>query len=326
MPRFPPSQTNSGPRPGYRRVSKRLADGSAREYWYPKKRVRQPRHAAGTIGALIIAYKQSQEWRDHSPATQTNYSIYLRILERRPDALVAALRRREILDLRDAIAETRGRGAATVFIRVTSALLNWAVDREWIESNPANRIRLTGGGHLQAWTREQADQAEAALPEPYRRVVIVARYTGQRRGDLIRMRWTDWHDGALHVVQQKTGTALAIPIHPILHRELMTWRQNAASEFILTTHTGRQWRGEHLSSMLPIALQRIGLPPLGAHGLRKLAATALAEAGCSTHEIAAITGHKSLSMVQLYTASHDQQRLARAAIIRLSRRPKKKPS
>ena len=38
---------------------------------------------------------------------------------------------------------------------------------------------------------------------------------------------------------------------------------------------------------------RAGLPRLGIHGLRKLAATRLADAGCSTHEIAAITGHRA---------------------------------
>ena len=70
---------------------------------------------------------------------------------------------------------------------------------------------------------------------------------------------------------------------------------------------------------MPVALARIGLPAdLNVHGLRKLAATELADAGCSMHEIAAITGHHSLSMVQLYTRSADQERLASAAIIRLS--------
>jgi len=70
---------------------------------------------------------------------------------------------------------------------------------------------------------------------------------------------------------------------------------------------------------LPIALVRVGLSnDLNVHGLRKLAAAELADAGCSVHEIASITGHKSLSMVQLYTRSADQERLASAAIVRLS--------
>jgi integrase len=66
-------------------------------------------------------------------------------------------------------------------------------------------------------------------------------------------------------------------------------------------------------------LVRIGLSnDMNVHGLRKLAAAELANAGCSVHEIAAITGHQSLSMIQLYTKSADQERLASAAIVRLS--------
>jgi integrase len=68
-------------------------------------------------------------------------------------------------------------------------------------------------------------------------------------------------------------------------------------------------------------LKKIGLPAgLNVHGLRKAAARRLAEAGCTVHEIASITGHRSLQMVQHYTTSADQQRLAGAAVARL---PKK---
>jgi len=45
-----------------------------------------------------------------------------------------------------------------------------------------------------------------------------------------------------------------------------------------------------------------------AHGLRKAAARRLAEAGCTEHEIAAITGHASLREVQRYTKAADQKR------------------
>ena len=51
-----------------------------------------------------------------------------------------------------------------------------------------------------------------------------------------------------------------------------------------------------------------------AHGLRKAAARRLAEAGCTPHEIAAITGHASLREVERYTRAVDQRRLAEVAI------------
>jgi integrase len=52
------------------------------------------------------------------------------------------------------------------------------------------------------------------------------------------------------------------------------------------------------------------------HGLRKAACRRLAEAGCTVHEIAAISGHVSLKENERYTKAADQQRLARAALAR----------
>jgi integrase len=61
-------------------------------------------------------------------------------------------------------------------------------------------------------------------------------------------------------------------------------------------------------------VQPAGLPHCSAHGLRKAAARRLAEAGCTAHEIAAITGHASLAELVRYTRAVDQRRLAEAAI------------
>ena len=56
------------------------------------------------------------------------------------------------------------------------------------------------------------------------------------------------------------------------------------------------------------------------HGLRKAAARRLADAGCSTLMIMAVTGHQSLKEVERYTRAAEQKRLATAAIALLSRR------
>ena len=45
--------------------------------------------------------------------------------------------------------------------------------------------------------------------------------------------------------------------------------------------------------------------------------TRLADAGCTAHEIAAISGHKTLSEVERYTKATNQARLARAAMERI---------
>ena len=53
------------------------------------------------------------------------------------------------------------------------------------------------------------------------------------------------------------------------------------------------------------------------HGLRKACARRLAEAGCTIHQIKAITGHKTDAEVHRYTAKAYQVRLALSAFEKL---------
>ncbi len=295
-----------------------LADGTVKEYRYAAYAPKRPRVDPDSIEALIRQYRRSPEWTALKPHTQEVYSIYLRPLEKIGHLPVKSIGRRELLTLRDGIAEGRGNGAATGFMRAASALFGWAVDHDWIQFTPAHRIKRLPGGTLRAWTREEADQAQAGLPEHLRRVVVLARYTGQRRGDLCAMTWTAFDGETIRLRQQKTGEALVLPCHPALTAELSTWRKDARAVTILTNTLDRPRKPQHLSHELPVALERLGMSRgLNVHGLRKLAAAELADAGCSPHEIMAITGHRTLAMVQHYTRTADQRRLAAAAVVKL---------
>lgn len=306
------------PRKAAKTVRHTLKDGTVKVYKYDRRAPKVTTRAADSTAELIASYQRSPEWHALAASTQIKYTIYLRPLQTLGHLSVTAWSRRDILTLRDAIATSRGHAAATAFVRTASALFSWAIDREWLEHSPVTRIKALPGGHLRAWTREEAAIAETMLPHHLARVVILARYTGQRRGDLCAMGWTAYDGASIRLVQQKTGAPLVLPVHPVLKTHLDTWPRIAAT--ILTNAHGRPWKPQDLSYALPAALGRIDLSDdLNVHGLRKLAATELADAGCSVHEIAAITGHRTLSMVQLYTRSADQERLASAAIVRLSK-------
>ena len=301
-----------------RTVRRTLADGTVRTYRYPPWTGRQaPGIAPDSVSALIVAFRGSPEWATLAPATQATYSVYLRHLDRCGHVLASAMRRRDLLTIRDALAETVGAGAASGFVRTASRLFGWAVDRDWIEHSPAERVRVLAGGHLPAWSEADLGRALASLPEPLRRVVVLAVHTGQRRSDLVAMSWAAFDSRAIRLRQQKTGVELVIPAGAALRAEIEAWRAARRSTRILVTAEGLPWHPNRLSQQIHYHLSRIGLPELGVHGLRKLAAARLAQAGCSVHEIAAITGHRTLGMVQLYTASADQARLAEAALARL---------
>lgn len=320
----------SKPRAG--RVVKRvLADGTVREYRYGPHR-KKPKAAGDSLSALIRSYTGSPEWNGLKPASRTTYLIYLRPLERLGHVLVSKLRRRDIIALRDVVASESGNGAGTQFVRTASALFGWAVDHDWIEHTPVHRVKKLPGGHLRTWTREEASFALYGLPEHMRRVVLLALHTGQRRGDLCAMTWGAYDGTSIRVCQEKQKRSsaqrtLVIPVHPDLKAALDSWRGDRdAAAPILTNTIGKPWLDTHLTREIRRYLAGLEMPAdLTLHGLRKLAATKLADAGCSTHEIAAITGHRTLNMVALYTQAADQARLASAAVVKLTtheKRPK----
>lgn len=294
-----------------------MADGSIKVYRYPawKPAAIDDRD---TMRGLLRAYEDSPEWRALSKTTQTQYLIYLRPWLKVGDTPPREVTRRDILAARDAMAKARGLGAATAFGRITSALFAWGQDRGWVEHNPAARLKTLPGGALPAWSEAHIAIALDKLPEELRRVVVLALHTGQRRGDLCAMTWAAYDGAAIRLRQAKTGTPLVIPAHPALKAELDAWKADRTGLHILHSPRTGAWTPPHLSREMKAALERIGLPTrLNVHGLRKAAARRLAEAGCSAHEIAAVTGHLSLSMVQHYTRSADQHRMAGAAILRL---------
>ncbi|HEY6702457.1 MAG TPA: tyrosine-type recombinase/integrase [Xanthobacteraceae bacterium] len=82
----------------------------------------------------------------------------------------------------------------------------------------------------------------------------------------------------------------------------------------MTNQLGRPFTAGYFGQWFRERCDMAGLRHCSAHGLRKAAARRLAEAGCTAHEIAAITGHASLKEVQRYTRAADQQKLAASAM------------
>jgi hypothetical protein len=71
-----------------------------------------------------------------------------------------------------------------------------------------------------------------------------------------------------------------------------------------------------ISTLVRRVLHDAGIRGYSVHGLRKNAAQALAEAGCSISEIMAITGHRSPGMALHYAKHAEKKRLARSGMKR----------
>jgi integrase len=109
---------------------------------------------------------------------------------------------------------------------------------------------------------------------------------------------------------------LDIPLHPRL-RTIIDAADDSHLTFMITK-TGKPYSPNDFSDQFRQWCAMAGLPAeCHFHGLRYSAAKTLAEAGCTPHQIAAITGHKTLAMVQKYSKAAQQRRLASEAMAKL---------
>jgi integrase len=142
--------------------------------------------------------------------------------------------------------------------------------------------------------------------------------TGQRGSDLVRMGRQHVRNSVLKIKQAKTSAEVEVPIHPDLAATLAA--MPASDLTFLTNGWGRPFTPNGFSNWFSKAATAAGLPGYTAHGLRKGCCKRLADMGCSVTEIAAISGHASLSEVQRYTKAYDRRRAAGSAMAKLTSR------
>jgi integrase/recombinase XerD len=135
-------------------------------------------------------------------------------------------------------------------------------------------------------------------------------------------------DGAITFVASKTQRRLREPLLiPMLPELVEALEAMPPSKVVilrpaatfLTTSSGQAFKSAaSFGNWFRHRSDEARLPKhLSAHGLRKATARRLAELGCSAHQIAAVTGHATLTEVQRYTAAADRKRLAQEAMSKL---------
>jgi integrase len=190
-----------------------------------------------------------------------------------------------------------------------------ALDLEWIEVDPTHRIkyRPETDGH-RAWTDRERAAYEARWPlgTLARTAYACVLYSGPRRSDVARFKWTDFADEQFPHTQQKTGKHLMLPVIPALREAL-----DAApriGEHVLTTPWGTPRALGTLTNDFARWTKAAGLTGCTMHGLRKTLGKILAEEGATTRELMDTLGHTSISHAELYSREADQARMAKSAL------------
>lgn len=271
-----------------------------------------------TWEALIVAYYASPAFKAKAKGTRANYRRHCEeIREKNGSKDVRRFKRSHAIKVRDSLADTWSK--ANERIAVLSILLNFAVDRDWIERNPIVNVSKLTGGEYEAWPEsklrafERCCEAEGATVA--RTIYELCIGTGQRIGDCVAMRWSDFDGECMTVVQDKTKEPLEVSCPKRLREYLASLPKSGAHILArnLTQHIGKRAAQKAVEDVRVAIGVMHGEDRLVPHGWRYTAAKELADAGCTDTEIQSVTGHRTLAMVQKYRKQASQKAASRRA-------------
>jgi integrase len=284
----------------------------------------------GTFRWLCQQYFQSGEYKLLDPQTQLVRKQIIEHMWAEPikpgskilfeDVPIPAFNAVAVRTLRDRKVDLPE--AANSRVKVLRAVFRWATSPgvEKASVNPARDIPYfkSGSDGFHPWTENEVAQFEAAHPigtKP-RLALALMLYTSQRRSDAIVLGRQHVVDGSFKFTQfknrNKNPVTLELPIHPELKKVLDA--SPCGDMTYLVTEFNKPFTPAGFGNWFRKQCDKAGLFHCAAHGLRKVAATRMANNGATEKQIMSVTGHTTSKEVNRYTKAASQRRLARGAV------------
>lgn len=303
---------------GVHRVTAKLASGERRTYHYAWRggprieatpgtreftaeycrltRSQEDGPGAGTLAELIRAYLKSPAFTKRKDSTKRGYlaaidSIEAEFFDLPLPSISETGARRMFVEWRDSMADTPRK--ADLVMSVLARVLSYGRDLEMIDRNPLEKVgRLSDGSRRDViWTEAQTAAFIATAPAKLRLAMELARWTGQRQGDLLRLTWTAYDGTHIRLRQGKTGKVVRIKVYRDL-KVLLDATKREAVTILTTTRGKRPWTSDGFRASWGAACEKAGVEGVTFHDLRGTFVTlAYRHHGASIKDVAEITGH-----------------------------------
>lgn len=268
---------------------------------------RTRREAKGyTVADLVTDYLASATYAKLADNTRSNYAVQAdKIKEAWGDFTANDLLPVDVRMVLESGAW--GAGTCNMVLAVIGTIYKWGRRNKELTVNPTRDVDRQEVGAHEPWPEDVLEAAFVSDDATVRLAVHLLYFTGQRIGDVMKMRWGDIRGGHIYVKQQKTGKVVEPPLISDLSAELD--RTPKTSLYIIDGITASKLR--HRLQRFTAKLGAKTVP----HGLRKNAVIAFLEASCTVPEVAAITG-QTHQVVEHYAAQVNRRRLGKAAVVK----------
>ncbi len=182
----------------------------------------------------------------------------------------------------------------------------------WIASNPCKMVKKSKEpkGRVRVLTEEERtallEAGRASKNEALYPFLILALSTGCRKNEILNLRWPDidFTRRSITIQESKNGTRRVLPLRgtaeKLMEERSHLRRLDTDLVFPGPQRHGRETKPVAIRNAWDRALTAAGIEDFRVHDLRHCAASAMAMNGASLPELAALLGHRQLSMVQRY--------------------------
>lgn len=183
-----------------------------------------------SVSSVITMYKNSKNYRKLGDNTKEDYDYRLELIEKWAGKVpIEGITRKSVRDFWEKLSK-KSEWKANATIRILRLLLNFAIDIEVLQINPAARPGLLSIPPRDiVWALDEVLLAVKIADKfgwyNVGTAIMLSAFLAQREADVLKLDWRDYQNGVFLIRQNKTRAYIAVPVHPILKQRLLAGRK-----------------------------------------------------------------------------------------------------
>jgi integrase len=264
------------------------------------------------IAGLIAEFEKDRRYLTKTKKTRDGYDQCMRIIAKRfGDVPVAAVTRSMLEKFYNKM-YPRTPWQANAVMRMFNRLLHVAWTYNWVPTNVGAKMELVGcDPRDEVWEAAEVDYfCRMAIWLGYPSMGLAVKLgeeIGQREGDILALRWTQYLKGKIRLRQSKGGkwveveptSELRVLLDAADPRQQQDGPRRVSTHMVVSEATGQPYKGDWFRHLFAKIRDCAELGKLHYQDLRRTCVVNLARAGATPPEIAAITGHEIDRVVKI---------------------------
>lgn len=248
---------------------------------------------------------------------RTDFEIIKRLTRRYGNKCLSEIRQIDIERFKTERAKEVKEGTVNRELAVLKTMYVKAVEWGKTIENPAKGVKKfkENNRRQRCLTYEEEEKLLANCNERVKPIVILALYTGMRRGEILKLKWRDidLNNKNIHLADTKNGESRDIPINNTVLDTLNKIIKHPTSEYVFCNKAGKPYKDIKKSFLS--AVEKAGIINFRLHDCRHSFISRLMMAGVDLASLTEIAGHKSVKMTIRYSHPSPDHKLQAIGVL-----------